>query len=151
MPKKLQLFIWSIMSNKLPVQENIHSKDETIDGLCPTCGRASESTTHLFLVCSFVKQVLPSVVSKVFVDLPCGAFGHKGWKDLLFLHRFSRESVTYIIFCFWHIWRNRNNKVFSYTPAHPENTTLWTLWKAGDFVQGTSFGSHKHLTQFHFP
>lgn len=47
-PQKIKMFLWKVVHNILPVQENIYKKQITSSKEYPICKKESESAEHTF-------------------------------------------------------------------------------------------------------
>ncbi|GJU34728.1 ribonuclease H-like domain-containing protein [Tanacetum coccineum] len=58
-PIKVNDLAWKIKLDNLPTRLNISRRAMDIDSiLCPTCGKAVESTRHIFFTCQIAKDIL---------------------------------------------------------------------------------------------
>lgn len=48
MPQKIKIFLWKLINNILPVQENLFKKKIARSNVCPVCKREIESVEHIF-------------------------------------------------------------------------------------------------------
>ena len=55
--ERFKLHLWRIAANVLPTKEVISVFNGNIDGGCPMCNSALETTLHLFTVCPFAKSL----------------------------------------------------------------------------------------------
>jgi len=54
---KIQIFLWQICYQALPVRLLLHSRGIHIDPTCPLCCQTSKSLSHLFLSCPVTSKV----------------------------------------------------------------------------------------------
>jgi hypothetical protein len=54
-PNKVQMFIWRLAHNSLPVRKNVANRGIELDTKCPVCRRMDEDCGHLFFKCKFAK------------------------------------------------------------------------------------------------
>ncbi|GJY23186.1 RNA-directed DNA polymerase, eukaryota [Tanacetum coccineum] len=58
-PIKVNVLAWKIKLDNLPTRLNISRRGMDIDSiLCPTCGKAVESTRHIFFTCQIARDIL---------------------------------------------------------------------------------------------
>jgi len=50
-PNKVNMFVWRLAHNSLPVRRNVANCDINIDIMCPICRRLDEDCGHLFFKC----------------------------------------------------------------------------------------------------
>nr|GEU97092.1 RNA-directed DNA polymerase, eukaryota [Tanacetum cinerariifolium] len=57
-PIKVNVFLWRLSLNKLPLRVNLDKKDIDVDTiLCPICNDDVESVNHLFFTCDMAKDL----------------------------------------------------------------------------------------------
>ncbi|GKD90533.1 RNA-directed DNA polymerase, eukaryota, partial [Tanacetum coccineum] len=63
-PIKVNVLAWKIKLDNLPTRLNISRRGMDIDSiLCPTCGKAVESTRHIFFTCQIARDILHLITS----------------------------------------------------------------------------------------
>ncbi|GKA76884.1 retrovirus-related pol polyprotein from transposon TNT 1-94, partial [Tanacetum coccineum] len=63
-PIKVNILAWKIKLDNLPTRLNISCRGMDIDSiLCPTCGKAVESTRHIFFTCQIARDILHLITS----------------------------------------------------------------------------------------
>ncbi|GJZ47775.1 RNA-directed DNA polymerase, eukaryota, reverse transcriptase zinc-binding domain protein [Tanacetum coccineum] len=61
-PIKVNILAWKIKLDYLPSRLNISRRGMDIESiLCPTCGRAVESTRHIFFTCQIARDILHKI------------------------------------------------------------------------------------------
>ncbi|GJZ64277.1 RNA-directed DNA polymerase, eukaryota [Tanacetum coccineum] len=61
---KVNVLAWKIKLDNLPTRLNISHRGMDIDSiLCPTCGKAVESTRHIFFTCQIARDILHLITS----------------------------------------------------------------------------------------
>ena len=55
-PNKVEMFIWRLAHNSLPVRRNIARLGVQLDTICPVCERLDEDYGHIFFKCKYVKK-----------------------------------------------------------------------------------------------
>ena len=53
----LKMHLWRIVANVFPTKEVISMFNENVDGSCPLCNSALETSLHLFTVCPIAKSL----------------------------------------------------------------------------------------------
>ena len=54
-PLKINTFVWKLLLDSLPTFSNLRSRGISVDSNCPFCNEHEETSTHLFLLCSFLR------------------------------------------------------------------------------------------------
>ncbi|OVA00063.1 Reverse transcriptase zinc-binding domain [Macleaya cordata] len=107
---RIQTFIWRILHNGLAVLSNIARFNSSVLSICSFCKDYEETLEHLFLQCSFSKQVC--FASRL--NISC-------LRDVSSLHYLLSDWLhqpddcyTFNLGCciLWHIWKVRNKSVF---------------------------------------
>ncbi|XP_071727241.1 uncharacterized protein [Rutidosis leptorrhynchoides] len=109
-PKKVELFVWHLLLNRLPVRLELDNRGINLHSVrCPVCDDGLESVEHSILSCRLAH------------DIWCRVFKwwNRGGLASLSLVELVRDSanigliwqgVTWVTSCL--IWKNRNNMVF---------------------------------------
>ncbi|KAF5761553.1 putative RNA-directed DNA polymerase [Helianthus annuus] len=115
LPIKVNGFVWKLLQNKIPVSFNLSSRGVILDSYnCKACHGVAESVSHVFLNCSFAKDIWRKVSMWVGVDLT-------GWDELDQLMDVAAEMdssrkrdllLSILYTTFWFIWKGRNARVF---------------------------------------
>ncbi|XP_077232113.1 uncharacterized protein LOC143866589 [Tasmannia lanceolata] len=113
---------WKAIQDKLLTKDNLLRFMPAVDSQCPLYCANAESATHLFFNCSFSSWIWRLILWK---------FGTRRWpkKDLNEEEQWAREKFrgkgqisTAMKLCFtssiYHIWRERNNRVFENSKSH---------------------------------
>lgn len=112
---KIKLFLWKTFHGAIPVGEQLRARQINVDGKCKTCGQP-ESIGHLFLHCSFAKQVWslapvsPSVEYSGPLDLRTEWPGLCSRKNLPPTGVAVGELAPWIM---WQLWKARNSLMFT--------------------------------------
>ena len=119
-PIKVNIHAWKVKLDCLPTKLNISRRGMLLDSLsCPICGKAVESSSHIFFACHIVREVLRLVScwwDVSFMEVST----YEEWLDWLVnlrLHSKNKqllEGVCYIMW--WLIWNFRNKIIFDQTP-----------------------------------
>ena len=56
-PYKIKTFMWKILSEALPMTDNILSRGMKIDSRCQICGLEGESSNHVLFSCTWARKV----------------------------------------------------------------------------------------------
>ncbi|XP_075659272.1 uncharacterized protein LOC142629188 [Castanea sativa] len=107
-PNKIKHFAWKACKNILATKENLQKRSIIKDIICDSCGKASESTCHLFWLCDKAKETWSS--SKLVIPFEVSL----QWKFMDVMWQLQRWSELYpglveraIAVC-WGIWKDRN-------------------------------------------
>jgi len=104
LPNKVNMFIWRMAHNSLPVRRNLARRGVKLDTICPVCQRLDEDCSHIFFKCKGVRAC---------------------WRDMnleevrteLEMCRSGQETITKI----WALDCDIQNKIFVF---------LWRWWSA---------------------
>ena len=104
LPNKVNMFIWRMAHNSLPVRRNLARRGVKLDTICPVCQRLDEDCSHIFFKCKRVRAC---------------------WRDMnleevrteLEMCRSGQETITKI----WALDCDIQNKIFVF---------LWRWWSA---------------------
>ncbi|GJZ54517.1 RNA-directed DNA polymerase, eukaryota, reverse transcriptase zinc-binding domain protein [Tanacetum coccineum] len=115
-PIKVNVLAWKIKLDNLPTRLNISRRGMDIDSiLCPTCGKAVESTRHIFFTCQIARYILHLITS--WWNIPyMEVSSYEEWLvwilslRLSIKHKRIFEGVCYVTW--WHIWNFRNKTIF---------------------------------------
>lgn len=53
--QKIEMFIWRLAYNSLPIKRNVVWRGIKLDTICPVCKSLDEDCGHLFFKCKYVK------------------------------------------------------------------------------------------------
>jgi hypothetical protein len=117
-PSKVSALVWQLLLNRIPTKDNLCYRGvvRQEDALCSICDSATETSTHLFLHCSFAASVWyainrwlgvivilpPSVLMSYAIIVGYGS-NKKRKKG------FSLVWMAYI----WVMWKMRNDGIFN--------------------------------------
>ncbi|GKA67213.1 RNA-directed DNA polymerase, eukaryota [Tanacetum coccineum] len=115
-PIKVNVLAWKIKLDNLPTRLNISRRGMYINSiLCPTCGKAVESTKHIFFTCQIARDILHLITS--WWNIPyMKVSSYEEWLvwilslRLSIKHKRIFEGVCYVTW--WHIWNFRNKTIF---------------------------------------
>nr|GEU58310.1 RNA-directed DNA polymerase, eukaryota [Tanacetum cinerariifolium] len=118
-PKKVNVFTWRMLLDRLPNRLNLSSRGLDIDSIsCMVCNGHVESNDHIFFTCDTAVAIWNLVRS--WIDLPLSSF-------------LSCEDWTNW-FDSWHVSKDKKSRMYSIFAA-----TCWTLWR---FRNNITFNSH---------
>nr|GEX14101.1 RNA-directed DNA polymerase, eukaryota, reverse transcriptase zinc-binding domain protein [Tanacetum cinerariifolium] len=118
-PKKVNVFMWRMLLDRLPNRLNLSSRGLDIDSIsCMVCNGHVESNDHIFFTCNTAVAIWNLVRS--WIDLPLPSF-------------LSCEDWTNW-FDSWHVSKDKKRRMYSIFAA-----TCWTLWR---FRNNITFNSH---------
>ncbi|XP_022030742.1 uncharacterized protein LOC110931664 [Helianthus annuus] len=117
-PPKVNLFTWRADMGRIPVKDQLAKRGVMVDCLnCCRCGEGIESVDHLLCGCWMSKAIWCEVLA--WVKLPVNVEFETPINALEFVEGMKGSSlwkqVINLIFqaTMWHIWKTRNDKVFS--------------------------------------
>ncbi|GJX68444.1 RNA-directed DNA polymerase, eukaryota [Tanacetum coccineum] len=119
LPKKINIFIWRALRDRLPTRWNLSRKGIDMDSLtCPICDSSIETTNHTLWFCSLATTLWQKIF--VWLDLvspsPSNIQDVYSWlEDMRFPS--SRKSILEVIcgVVFWSLWNFRNELIFGTT------------------------------------
>ncbi|GKC63978.1 RNA-directed DNA polymerase, eukaryota, partial [Tanacetum coccineum] len=120
LPKKINIFIWRVLRDRLPSRWNLSRKGVDVVSLsCLVCDCGSETIHHSLWFCSLATTVWNRVL--VWLDLPSPNFANiqdlYSWLDDL--HISSNRRATLKVICgvvLWSLWNFRNETIFGTVP-----------------------------------
>ncbi|XP_026416829.1 uncharacterized protein LOC113312282 [Papaver somniferum] len=111
-PPRIQIFVWRMLQNGLPVARNIKKHIHGINDDCRLCDRKVECMEHLFLYC----QVTQAVFFASPLSLRIGECPNQSVQDIIlqWMEEGGDHSKLKMGICvFWEIWKARNEVVFN--------------------------------------
>ena len=112
---KIKLFIWKIFHRALPVGEILRARQINVDGRCKICG-LPETIDHLFLQCSFAKQVWNLVPVWPSIEYSGTAKLQSEWNNLVARQALPPTGLTagsIAPWILWQLWKARNSLMFN--------------------------------------
>ncbi|GKC19635.1 RNA-directed DNA polymerase, eukaryota, partial [Tanacetum coccineum] len=115
-PIKVNVHAWKVKLDGLPTRLNISRRGIDIESiLCPMCGKAVESTSHIFFTCQTSSEILRKISRWWDIDY-MEVSSYEEWLDwilnmrLSIKHKQLFEGVCYVLW--WHVWSFRNKSIF---------------------------------------
>ncbi|GKA44115.1 RNA-directed DNA polymerase, eukaryota, partial [Tanacetum coccineum] len=118
-PIKINVHAWKVKLDCLPTRSNISRQGIEINSiLCPSCGVAVESTSHIFFTCHIARDVFHKIANcwdVNFMELS----SYEEWLEWLLnlllpsKHKSLIKGVFYTMW--WTIWNFHNKSIFSST------------------------------------
>ncbi|GJU31861.1 RNA-directed DNA polymerase, eukaryota [Tanacetum coccineum] len=120
LPKKINIFIWRVLRDRLPTRWNLSRKGIDVDSLsCPVCDAGIETIQHSMWFCSLATTVW----HRIFVWLHISPPNLSNLQDLYSwiddLHISSSRKIILETICgvvLWTLWNFRNETIFGSTP-----------------------------------
>ncbi|GJU40693.1 RNA-directed DNA polymerase, eukaryota [Tanacetum coccineum] len=140
-PIKVNILAWKVCLDKLPTRLNLSLRGIDIPSIiCPNCGLAGESCSHLFYSCNLARTLWRKIARWWEIDIPDFSC-YEEWIAWFKTTRFSKaqkemlEGVFYVMW--WMIWKFRNQVLFG--SSHPRMELLFDdiVWYLDD---GTIIG-----------
>ncbi|KAL0409007.1 UNVERIFIED_CONTAM: hypothetical protein Sradi_1835100 [Sesamum radiatum] len=108
-PNKIKIFIWRLCNNALPIAPNLIRRGVEMDPSCPFCQSHTEDLEHIFLNCTFARQVW------ALSEIPCcSVFNWLGsaqnWIRFLY-DNLDEGQFRLGIALMWKLWYERNKLV----------------------------------------
>ena len=118
---KIQIFLWQMCHNALPVRGTLYRRGCQLDPHCPLCATDIESIDHLFQGCPHILTIWDLAKQHRWIpaqftptpDLPWLA----QWGSVL--TTYDRKIIQRIAFLLWSIWKMRNAVIFQQEVAQP--------------------------------
>ncbi|GKC82186.1 RNA-directed DNA polymerase, eukaryota [Tanacetum coccineum] len=126
-PIKVNILAWKVCLDKLPTRLNLSLRGIDIPSIiCPNCGLAGESCSHLFYSCNLARTLWRKIARWWEIDIPDFSC-YEEWIAWFKTTRFSKaqkemlEGVFYVMW--WMIWKFRNQVLFG--SSHPRMELLF--------------------------
>ncbi|WVZ60116.1 hypothetical protein U9M48_010177 [Paspalum notatum var. saurae] len=105
-PNKVNMFIWRLAHNSLPVKRNLARRGIKTETACPLCFRLDEDCGHLFFKCKKAKQCWRAMnLEHVRADLELCKSGKETVARILNLEQHEQNRVFIWL---WRWWSARN-------------------------------------------
>ena len=122
LPKKINIFIWRALYDRLPTRWNLSRKGIDMDSLtCPICDSSIETTNHTLWFCSLATNLWQKIF--VWLDIvspsPSTIKGVYSWIEGIRVSS-SQKSILEVIcgVVLWSLWNYRNELIFGTTPPN---------------------------------
>ena len=130
-PKKIQVFLWKALRNRLPTKTFLAHRRLHMDSLCPCC-QSPETTIHILRVCPWAREIwcqAPGILSLSFFALPLQDWLHSNAAlERPTLPHLIRWKVFFPFTC-WKLWLARNERIFSHQSI-TQHSLLYSLVQA---------------------
>ncbi|GKC82639.1 RNA-directed DNA polymerase, eukaryota [Tanacetum coccineum] len=119
LPKKINIFIWRVLRDRLPTRWNLSHKGIDLDSLnCLICDTSVETTNHSLWFCSLATTLWHRVF--VWLDIappnPSNIQDVFSWLDNMSLSSAQKSALEVICgVVFWSLWHFRNKLIFYLT------------------------------------
>ena len=107
---KIQIFLWQMCHNTLPVKSTLLRRGCQIDPQCPLCQDDVESSDHLFSKCSQTTKVWDLAKAHQWIPLQVDTLQASDWLPAFELlnHSCNKQTLQRVSFLVWRIWKMRN-------------------------------------------
>jgi hypothetical protein len=134
-PFKVKFFAWLAVHKRLWTADRRHHHGLQAHTECILCDQEPESTDHLFVSCSFSKQVWHTILSALNFTMPADAGGLLHWWLLLRnghskLKQKGLDSIVMLVT--WTVWKERKKWIFDDAPAKSPSVLVDNIWKEGE-------------------
>lgn len=115
---KCRFFAWTLLHNRVLTAENLQKRGWPHNPSCCLCNSTFETTVHLCKDCPFSREVWDRILSWANLSSFKGIYGsdslYDWWRNLRSrCNKPSRRSFDgLIIYFWWSIWLERNNRIF---------------------------------------
>lgn len=122
---RTRLFFWCVLRDIVPTGEHLTHRAFYGPTWCILCTCESESTEHLFLLCTALQSLWRSLSTAIhFVGTWAGNDLYSAWANWPGKHKGSKLQSLPLLVC-WHIWQARNRFIFD------NNIVCWPRIEAG--------------------
>ncbi|CAN1781841.1 Putative ribonuclease H protein At1g65750 [Linum perenne] len=140
-PTKVQGFTWMVWHKKIASLDNLQKRGMILTNWCVLCERDAESVDHLFLRCPFSSAVWDRVSSKLSlfgprVDNIRGLF--ETWKGMNCAPIFAAAEKAILHGVLWHIWLERNERIFNEASKSDDFVASRTLRNVGRWLSSSN-------------
>ncbi|CAM0955186.1 unnamed protein product [Alopecurus aequalis] len=110
-PSRVSFFAWLLVNGRLQCRANLVRKNilSAVEGGCPICPAALETTSHIMLECTFATSFWRALGAHVHADNGMQALD----ACALPLTAPPRSAAMLRLLCYWHLWKHRNDVVFN--------------------------------------
>ncbi|KAJ4794628.1 RNA-directed DNA polymerase (reverse transcriptase)-related family protein [Rhynchospora pubera] len=113
---KIKVFMWRLLSDGLPLAQNLHNRIQSISPMCVRCNQENEYATHCFFFCQGSRMVWFAGSLGISTDsLPlnvCEALH-------MITQQMNEENIRIFCLTLWEIWLARNDLVFQHRRFDP--------------------------------
>ncbi|KAG2290075.1 hypothetical protein Bca52824_049679 [Brassica carinata] len=132
---KVQLFMWSIIQEAVPLGENLRRRGIQSEALCIRC-KGTESAMHIFFNCPFAQEVWKLIPLRQVVHL---ATETDFKKAVIACRRLTclpptGVSTTILPWMCWVLWTARNTLLFEKRTLTPEETATKAVRLAREWI-----------------
>jgi hypothetical protein len=120
----IQFFLWLMVQNRLWTADRLEHRGWPHQDACSFCDQTIEDRQHLFLGCSYTKEVWEEIQREnpVAGGIACRSNSVSGWWKKI--RRFrknkaTRDLVTVAVYGMWHLWKERNRRIFENVNLNP--------------------------------
>nr|GEU94084.1 RNA-directed DNA polymerase, eukaryota [Tanacetum cinerariifolium] len=109
LPKKINIFIWRVLRDRLPTRWNLSRRGIDMDTLsCPVCGSSIETMNHTLWFCSLATSVWHRISNWLDIDLPSPSNIHDLFYWIGNLRIISSKKDILEVICDVVLWSLRN-------------------------------------------
>ncbi|GJR81176.1 RNA-directed DNA polymerase, eukaryota, reverse transcriptase zinc-binding domain protein [Tanacetum coccineum] len=135
LPKKINIFLWRAVRDRLPSRWNLSRRGIELDSLtCPTCDSSVETSIHSLWLCSLAADIWNKVFAWLDLEVPPSSCIRDLFVWIGNMHVTSSKKDILTVICgvtLWALWRFRNETIFGSSP--PRRCFLF------DFIVEMSF------------
>lgn len=139
-PLRVKFFFWLALHHCLWTAERRKRHGLQDDDACVLCGQEAETGDHLFVGCVLTRELWFSLLAPVGLTV----LAPTNTKDLVswWLRQRLRLEVavhpafdSLVLLISWIIWKERNNRTYSWTASRVQDLYLKVVREADDWVQ----------------
>lgn len=126
---KIKFFTWTLLQNRLWTADRLLARNWDHNDACSYCDQTLETAMHLILECPFAKEVWLKA-SGSYPDAAQAASGATSilawWSKVRSLKKKGNatDECTAAVYIAWHLWIERNNRVFKASSSSTSTVLL---------------------------
>ena len=111
-PPKVKITMWLAVHDRLPTDLYLHRRHIRLRIFCEN---HPESSTHIFLLCDFVRRVWAPVVSSMTIPTWPSSLRHlwEDWQTLAIPEAVWKIWDIHALAVIWSIWTERDSRIFA--------------------------------------
>ncbi|KAL3812661.1 hypothetical protein ACJIZ3_013929 [Penstemon smallii] len=116
-PPKVKHFIWSCLSNALPVRSQLQHRKLLDEAFCLRCGNGDETIVHCLSTCSYARQIW-ALSNLPYSSYSNSSFDSESWFNQVRSRLDNSDFGFFASLCWW-IWYSRNKFMWEANDIQP--------------------------------
>ncbi|KAJ3687279.1 hypothetical protein LUZ61_016443 [Rhynchospora tenuis] len=113
---KVRIFVWRLLSNGLPLAQNLHHRIQAISPICSRCRQENEYATHCFFFCQGFRMVwFGGNLGIRTENLPLNIVEAVQY----ITYGMQEDDIRTFCYTLWEIWLARNASLFQHIDFDP--------------------------------